>query len=393
MRLLYIVKRPLTARDADRYGVRRALELGHTVHLLDVSRPSHPMLPWSADSIWQHPDLQVTAIAQWNELGAHRHLLTDAQLIMMFNQSYGLSRATLPVLRAVARCGTPYMIQAPIFYGAVPSAGDGQGKWLSTFWWRLRHADLINSVIARLTPRWLGIPSARFVLYNSLSSQVPNNLIGADTTPIFAWTPDYDRVRHLIGIADEPSAVFIDQFLPYHPDAVATGTAGRIDPHQYYASLRGLFQRIETELGLKVCIAAHPRADYSIHPDAFGGRPMIVGQTAELIARSRLVISHTSTAVGMAMMLGKPILLAATHAHYTLAPIITEIYTQQTQSLNTPLHFIDDPASVDLSGVSTYNRDFQQDYIARFLRHPQATEAAPLWDTVFSAIQHHTGWA
>jgi hypothetical protein len=116
-----------------------------------------------------------------------------------------------------------------------------------------------------------------------------------------------------------------------------------------------------------------------------GPREIIQGQSSRLIARSRLVLTHVSTAVGMAIMLKKPIMLIATRDQYMLTPAYSKLFDQLSRTLGTPLHFIDAPKKVDLSAAFETNAELLNGYTDLYLRHPQAPQRQ-LWDHVFDQV-------
>lgn len=390
MRLLYMVKRPLSPRDAERFGIAYAIAAGHRVQVFDITRPSHPTLPADSGPVWRHPGLELESFADWAALRARRADFAQADLILALNQSFGLSRNTLQPLRLIAASDTPYLLLAPSLYGsAAPMLRElPPGQRLCQAWTRLRLADPLNSLIARIPPGWLGIPPARFIVYNGLASVKPNSLVGPATEPIPAHTADYDQGLNLIAAGRaEPTdvAVFLDQFVPFHSDITQIKSNLRVEPGSYYAALRGLFDRIERELGLRVVIAAHPRADYHRRPDLFGGREIVQGRSVELIAQSRLVLTHISTVTGLATVFDKPVMVITTRPQYAFHPNHTQAFDDLARSLGTRLHFIDDPASVDLSGALTIDHSAYAAYRDRYLRHPEAPPGR-LWEIVFARV-------
>lgn len=69
---------------------------------------------------------------------------------------------------------------------------------------------------------------------------------------------------------------FYRSILPFHPDAKINGFLD-IDPKGYYRNLNEFFNRLEQRNGMKVVIAAHPKAikykthDYFNHGLYIGG--------------------------------------------------------------------------------------------------------------------------
>lgn len=131
---------------------------------------------------------------------------------------------------------------------------------------------------------------------------------GEKTKFIKGHSADYDQYLELkdsIKIGDE-HIVFIDQFVPFHPDLQRMGFKP-IAPAEYYKSLNKFFDFLEKKLNKQVVIAAHPISDYD-NSKFFKNRPIIKHQTVDLIARSSLVLSHGSTALSYSILFKKPIL-------------------------------------------------------------------------------------
>ena len=106
-------------------------------------------------------------------------------------------------------------------------------------------------------------------------------------------------------------AVFLDIYLPHQSDLKIVGL-GAIDATNYYQSLNRFFGLLERQFGVKVAIAAHPKASYDA--TTFAGRPTIVGRTPELVRDAEFVISHHSTSLSYAVLNLKPVIFIYTDA-------------------------------------------------------------------------------
>ncbi len=100
--------------------------------------------------------------------------------------------------------------------------------------------------------------------------------------------------------------VFIDDYLPFHPDLAILGLK-HVEAAPYFEALRRFFDRLEAEWQTEIVIAAHPKSDYA--SDVFGARKLIKFRTNELIRDAELVIAHNSTAIGFAVTYRKPSVL------------------------------------------------------------------------------------
>jgi hypothetical protein len=124
-------------------------------------------------------------------------------------------------------------------------------------------------------------------------------------------------------VSGERTAVFLDDFLPFHPDFAMHGRTS-VSPEPYYRQLCRFFDLAEKRWGLRFVIAAHPRSSYADHP--FGGREIVRGRTAELVRDADVVAAHGSTSVSFAIIYGKPIcLLHSPEMKERLAPEYSQI--------------------------------------------------------------------
>lgn len=99
-------------------------------------------------------------------------------------------------------------------------------------------------------------------------------------------------------------AVFLDEFLPYHPD-FAILNLGTVKAESYYESLNTFFAQVELKFNLNVVIAAHPKAQYQKNP--FGGRAIFFNKTCELAKDSLFAMAHASTSISYPILFGIPI--------------------------------------------------------------------------------------
>jgi hypothetical protein len=160
-------------------------------------------------------------------------------------------------------------------------------------------------------------------------------------------------------------AVFLDINLPYHSDLAFNGIS-QIDPIVYYRSLNRFFSLLEREHGIKVVIAAHPRADYS--DTTFDGRQIFRLVTAELVKDAQFVLSHTSTAMSYAVLNAKPIVFIYTAEMATAfkRKFIREMQTYADR-LDAPLYNIDEITGAHQVSLSQVNLGRYERYKYDFL--------------------------
>lgn len=203
---------------------------------------------------------------------------------------------------------------------------------------------------------------------------------------------DYDRALSMSNskrLIDENFIVFIDTCLPLHPD-IQVCNLKSMDPATYYYDLNAFFDKIESDTGLKIVIAAHPKALIYKNEDYFGGRTVIFGKTAELIRDSSLVLSHNSTSIGYAVFYEKPVILLVSNA---MKESQRETYDSTlcfSKELNSTLICVDDYSKMG-QGLKLENvlidKDAYSRYKYRYLTNPK-TENTLSYKLVIEGLKH-----
>lgn len=99
--------------------------------------------------------------------------------------------------------------------------------------------------------------------------------------------------------------LFIDQYIPYHPD-YKINNSKTIDAATYYYKLEQFFECIQKTYGVKVIIAEHPKANYDKNKH-FVNFKRIKGKTCTLVKYADYVLLHDSLSVSFPILYGKPI--------------------------------------------------------------------------------------
>lgn len=139
-----------------------------------------------------------------------------------------------------------------------------------------------------------------------------DNEIDTKTKIIYAHSFDYDNYLkkndNIKTIKKKPYAVFLDQYLPHHPDApIFFGVDPRCTKEKYYPALNNFFNIFEKKFNMQVIICAHPKSDYKSNPNCLYGRKFVKNKTLELVKGSSLVFAHCSTTITYAVIYNKPL--------------------------------------------------------------------------------------
>ncbi|RAU23557.1 hypothetical protein CU669_00160 [Paramagnetospirillum kuznetsovii] len=389
-RIAIVVANPFGPRDYDRTGVATMTAQGIAVTVFDTTRICHPRV--DPGTPWTPPDdTAVHRLSDSDDLSRLAPDLARCDLVVMLATSGLVTPANLPVLRWVTRLGLPYLL---VSASAMPDVNNRAGesgsrsKRLLNMVQRLPRLSLRASLTARLPLSLLGVAPAAWVVYGGLSSRRPQRLIMPTTREIWAHAPDYESYLAQRGevIESTDTAVFLDQYLPFHQDWTLVPGFKGIDPDNYFGGLRLLFDRVEAELGLKVVIAAHPRADYTGREHLFGsGRRIVSGRSSDLVRASRLVINSTSMAMSLAVLYRKPLIIYSTHDHYPL-PVVWRYIDPICAQLGRRLIFLEDAATADLSDAQGFDGARYDGYVEKYIKRP-GSEERPFWDIVLDTVR------
>ena len=127
-------------------------------------------------------------------------------------------------------------------------------------------------------------------------------------------------------------AVFIDQYIPFHPDRLNAGYDVSAD--QYFDELNKAFDLIEMKYNCKVVIAAHPAAMEYRNKNYFHNREIFYGKTKDLVYNSDIVIAHQSTGMSFAIIYEKPIIIIINKQFHNLHIGQSCLYKQRVLNTN-----------------------------------------------------------
>ena len=194
---------------------------------------------------------------------------------------------------------------------------------------------------------------------------VPINLIDYD----HYVRAEAERIR----ITEGRYAAFLDINLPFQTDLQLVGFPA-IEPRGYYDSLNRFFSIVEKRFGLKVVIAAHPKADYGT--ETFQGREFYRGMTAELVRDADFVISHHSASISYPVLNRKPLVFIYTNKMVeTYKRTIVRYIRDFADYLDAACYNIDEINQGDQIVVPAVNEGRYQAYKYNFITSPETENA------------------
>jgi hypothetical protein len=195
-------------------------------------------------------------------------------------------------------------------------------------------------------------------------------LMGNKTELLWTHAHDYDTYLDCSHKKEpeENIAVFIEPPGPMHPwDELADGNAlWTID--EYYPSHCRFFDYVEHELKLKVVIAAHPKTDHTEYPEYFGKRHVIRNQLIPLIKKSKLIMTHNSTALVLAAVERKPTLILTNVAFEKDMSFSRSLKVTASSFGKTPIDVDQLPYSIDWQKELIADENIYSNYVQQYVK-------------------------
>lgn len=160
---------------------------------------------------------------------------------------------------------------------------------------------------------------------------------------------DYDTflsTSNLLSIVDGKYCLFLDEYLPHHPDFELLGIT-TMDPQLYYKGINDFFDCIEKKFNVEVVIAAHPKAEKYKRDNYFNGRKVFFNETSRLSRFCEFTIAHISTSQSYSVLNNKPIISITSNIMKEIMPQYDRFIkdfssTLGTRLINTDSFLVDD---------------------------------------------------
>lgn len=315
-KIVYLIEQPLDERNYDRFGIRAWIDRGWAVEILDLT-------PWAHPRVWQNflgSGRQLVNFSGYSPLASRselRHKCFNLEKIGHFIDLTGDNHCTIQAKLLLVWMGAKRVIQAD---GSIPVPDDSQSRGLLPRLGKAFGQGTIKAAgwMLEASLRKLIAPVIRpsMVIVSGKASLKAANKSGYDHEILKAHSLDYDIYLYLARSSPAPAgnyAVFIDQNLCFHSDAIYSGIPFFATPERYFPSIRNGLRTIASALNVDIRIAGHPRTSIQqAGIDYFGEIPIGYGKTAELIRNCSFVVCHYSTSLQLAVLFGKPIVFVIT---------------------------------------------------------------------------------
>lgn len=381
--IIFLTVSPFNQRDFKRFGIDIFLKNGFEVEVWELTNFLYPdvsskyipadRITWPGHKTFENKKSALAKIQQ---------LASDTFIICLIN--YNLK--TFCVYKALSSSKAKYAVFTA---SVLPSV---KRKKISRFllyyrkYLQIGRLKQVPEFLFSIIPfDWLRIKPARLILAggrHSIHSQYPMD----DSSEIlWAHVLDYDLYLEEKDkdISEKPIAVFLDEYLPFHPDLLYGSVKQDVFADKYYSLLNNFFNQVEKRLNIEVVIAAHPRSQYETKKDYFSGRRLLKGQTIQLIHESKLVLNHASAAVSMANLFLKPIIfLAFLELDQSYGPIVKEM----ALGFGKKVIYLDATDNVDWDFELSVNKQKYSEYRQAFIKTDQS-ENIFLWQIVANRLK------
>jgi hypothetical protein len=309
-KIIFFVQAHFNRRDYDRFGIKTLIENGFDVEVWDFSEflanEEYQVLripdPINCDKVFKFKS-KTEALSAMSKLEQSVFIIPVLQ--------YNLN--TYSIFRMLSK--KKILFSSSILSCVVPNSFTSGQRYFQ----KIKRTSLKNvsdRIFRRIPFRLLGVRAANVILAPTEKYSISN--LPADKKSHVLWlhSLDYDHylsMKNSIVSQDSRMGVFLDQYLPFHPDVTyIEGNRAKTTPDEYYPLLRRCFDFLEEKFGVRIVIAAHPRSKYEEHPDVFGHREIVRSKTAELIRQSGFVLLHNTIAINYAILFKKPMIFITT---------------------------------------------------------------------------------
>ncbi len=339
-KIVFLIRTPLMKRDYERFGCDLLCKRGFRVEVLDVTEMTNPDYLQAVDEKELSNVPIVTKISNNSEISEYLKLNAKDSFFIVFTD---VDFCTANIFRLFKVFGIRY---ARCNVNSIPmdlSLIRGNNLF-----------DRISKITKKIIKRQINYKESffafclRFNFFKSFFLAPTCVLVGGKkhsevklqkegiTKEVYIHTMDYDvYLKQDNKNVQNGHAVFLDEYAPYHPDYKINKSFKAPNASDYYTSMCNFFDNFEKIHNMKVIIAAHPRSDYSDKKYVYGGREILKGQTIDLIANSKIVLIHSSTAINFAVLFQKPMIFLTTNGleQTSQKPIIRSFAKQFEQQV------------------------------------------------------------
>lgn len=321
---------------------------------------------------------EVTIHTFTNRLDFEQKLETEKQSIFVSN--FKLRPENLFIYKAFKKRGIRYVIRKNKSHFLTDEAAEI--RYLRSM--PVRY--LINKAYTTFNSLYFanhpGIEAPLITFLGTPLDEKTHNFPARNTRVVYTHALDYERILQVNkNEVTNDSIVFIDQYLPFHPETKKEG----IPADAYYGSINRFLLALSQHSGYPVKIAVHPRADLTQTRQYFNSSFVCeINQTNELMKHAAYVVGHMSAALSQAIVLNKKLILITNNS--LKHTFINRVNQKLANLFGTALFNIDEPINPELVLKTSAEID-NEGLLHRFIKVKGSPETSE-WEIIINALQH-----
>jgi len=384
-RIVFLTQNRLYSRDYQRFGVELLRKNGFCVEIWELASILYPKFLQSFNVQDMFNGADSVKFGSKRCAYARLSALSGKDFVINF-VSY--IPGNLWVYRALSKSGADYAVMytnslpVPVIDNSLFQILMEKVRQLTS----LRRIETWKRLYMKLPLQYLGVKPASLILAGGTKCFNYHYTLDKNIEVLQIHALDYDLyLKEKDSFCTEkPIAVFLDEFLPFHPDHIIVGGKSSITAEKYFSLLNGFFDFVEKETGLELVIAAHPKSDYENHPDYFKGRRCIKGKTLDLVRESKLVLAHASTSLNIANLFYKPIIfITCSDLDKTWDGCQIR---EMAKSFGKTALSMDENNNIDLKAELTVSKEHYDNYRRGYIKI-EDSEELPFWQIVTNRLK------
>jgi hypothetical protein len=355
---ILLVSQYFSSRDYERYGIRELEKNDLNVQIWDLTNILYPNIIWVEDS---------TSIHNLKKFKKLKNIVQEINFLeksTYFISTIIFNYKSYKIFRAISKNNLNFGLTGPYTTNHELSFNTkhkqisfiGRNKNLN---FRLFFEKLLNKLIVnKIALKLFGFKYAsHFFIGGGSQSGARGPLINAKTKLMHIHAANYDiYLKHKNLELSEDYILYLDQYIPFHSDFLFNNQDNTFEVNEYYQNLRFLFNNIERAYGLKVIIAAHPKANYEDKPGLFGDRVIKQGvvSSSKAIINAKMILQHATMTLSLCVLFKKPIIfLTSSSFNNTLEGSLINAYANYFNTI--PLD-----CKADLSNINAHFADMNK---------------------------------
>ena len=384
-KLILVVSNYFTFRDYKRHGIEIFESNDFDVEVWDLSKflSSKTVSAIEKTSTEQFS----TVVKRFNKMSEVLESIKTENKKTFFLTTIMYSYNTMSLFKNISKFGFKYGATGPYTLNLAPHLSNLSRPFsIYNYTFNSFCKAVLNRIISnRIFMKLQRIrPAKVFFAAGGQKVQVNGPIISENTSIIKCSSSDYDFFSiNKLKRKSQTYILFLDQYIPYHPDFIQSNYGTNVYADSYYKELRTVFSKIEKLTNLKVIISAHPKAYYHDKQHLFGNRTIHHNiNSFDLVENSKFVLMHYSTSISMPVLLNIPVIfLSSNNFKNTIGGIYTEKLAQWFETEILDMNF----DVIELESFYAKSHMYKI-YIDNFL-NPNSKKNVVIWDKVSNYIK------